>query len=181
MPLRRLSSDLAVALSMFAFLSLAAMPAFAQTLTVTAQLHGAEENPIVLTGSHGNATVTIDRNAGKITYRVNVYNLPTGLTASHIHVGPIGINGPIIFDFNPTPNVSNDFAITGELTAANLIPRPAQGINSFEDAIFAIASGTTYVNVHSQANGGGEIRGQLCPESVSHNTFNAVAVCIAKK
>jgi CHRD domain len=159
----------------------AAVSADAQTMTLTAQLHGGEENPAIITGSHGNATVTIDRDAQRITYRVNVYNLPTGVTASHIHVGPIGVNGPIIFNFNVTATVSNDFGYSGVVTAADLQPRPANGINSFEDAVMAIASGVTYVNVHTQANGGGEIRGQLCPESTAHNTLNAVATCIAKK
>lgn len=155
--------------------------AHAQVVTVTAPLTGAEENPGVLTGAHGNAIITIDRAAQKITYRLNVYNLPSGLTASHIHVGPVGQNGPVIFNFNISQNVSNDFAIVGELTAADLVPRAAQGINSWDDAIFAIASGNAYANVHSAVNPGGEIRGQLCPESAAANLFNGVAICVAKK
>lgn len=155
--------------------------AHAQVVTVTAQLTGAEETPTIInTGAVGNATITIDRAAQKITYRVNVYNLPSGLTASHIHVGPPGITGPIIFNFAVTQNVSNDFAIVGEVTAADLVARAAQGINSFEDAIFAIASGNAYVNVHSSVNPGGEIRGQLCPASAKDNLFNGTALCVAK-
>jgi len=161
-------------------LSLVPAAASAQVVTVTAQLTGAEENPGVLTGAHGNATITIDRAAQKITYRVNVYNLPSGLTASHIHVGPAGQNGPIIFNFAVTQNVSNDFAIIGEVTAADLVPRATQGINSFDDAIMAIASGTAYVNVHSQVNPGGEVRGQLCPGSAKDNLFNGTAICVSK-
>jgi hypothetical protein len=170
---------LALALAVIAV----AVPAHAQTVTLTAQLTGAEENPLVGTGAHGKATVTIDRAAQQITYRVEVYTLPSGITASHIHAGPIGFNGPIIFDFvsSVTQTVSNDFAISGTLTAANLIPRPAVGVSSFEDAIMTIASGAAYVNVHSQVNPGGEIRGQLCPDSPSANLFNGVATCIAKK
>ncbi|MGE3842758.1 MAG: CHRD domain-containing protein [Vicinamibacterales bacterium] len=162
------------------FALFASTGASAQVVTVTAQLTGGEENPGILTGSHGNATITVDRAAQKITYRVNVYNLPSGLTASHIHVGPAGQNGPIIFNFAVTQNVSNDFAIVGELRAADLVPRAAQGINSFDDAIMAIASGTAYVNVHSQVNPSGEIRGQLCPTSAKDNLFNGTAICVSK-
>jgi hypothetical protein len=155
----------------------------AQTITVTAPLTGAEENPAALTGAFGNATVTIDRGAGKITYRINVYNLSAGLTASHIHVGPPTTNGPVIFNFNfqPIVSISNDFSITGELTAADLLPSAVNGINSFEDAIFAIASGNAYANVHSTRYPGGEVRGQLCPDAAKDNSLTGTALCIAKK
>lgn len=149
-----------------------------QTVVLRAQLSGAEEVPGLNTGAHGNATVTVDRAAGSITYEVNVYNLPTGIVASHIHVGAAATAGPVIFNFTvPAVGQSNDFKLSGSLTAGDLVQRPAAGINSFEDAIFAIASGNAYVNVHSQANTGGEIRGQLCPASQAANVFNNVALC----
>lgn len=151
-----------------------------QTIVLKAQLSGAEEVPGLNTGAHGSATVTVDRSAGTITYEVNVYNLPTGIVASHIHVGAATTAGPIIFNFTvPAVGQSNDFKLSGSLTPGDLVQRPATGINSFEDAIFAIASGNAYVNVHSQANTGGEIRGQLCPASSAANTFNAIALCRA--
>jgi hypothetical protein len=158
-----------------------AAPAQAQTVTLTAQLHGGEENPAIVTGAHGRATVTINRATGRIDYTIDIYNLPTGIVGAHIHVGSRGVNGPIIFNFTvPAVGQSNDFALSGSLTAGDLVARAAQGINSFEDAIFAIASGVTYVNIHTQANPGGEMRGQLCPENANGNKFNGVAVCTAR-
>ena len=54
------------------------------------------------------------------------------------------------------------------MTAARTSPkgpafhaRPEIGINTFADAVQAIVGGNAYVNVHTTANGGGEIRGQL--------------------
>lgn len=146
-------------------------------ITVTAMLDGSQENPPVVTGAHGRATFTLNRTTGQITVRVDVYNLPTGLTGAHIHVGPRGVNGPIILPFRWTPNLSNDFAITDTLTSTDLTTRTAQGIGSMEDALFSIASGATYVNIHTTANPGGEIRGQICPSSAAANTYNGVAVC----
>lgn len=151
-----------------------------QTVVLKAQLSGAEEVPGINTGAHGNATVTVDRAAGTIQYEVNIYNLPTGIVASHIHIGPASTSGPVILNFMvPAVGQSNDFRLSGSLTAGDLIARPAAGINSFEDAIFAIASGNAYVNVHTQVNTGGEIRGQLCPSSAAANTYNNVALCRA--
>ena len=151
--------------------------AAAQVVTVRAQLHGGNENPGVVSGAHGNAVVVIDRTARTIQYTVNVYNLPTGVVASHIHVGSAQVNGPVILDFRVVAGTSNDFSYSGRLTEADLRANAQFGVNSFDDAMFSIASGVTYVNVHSQANPGGEIRGQLCPESPGANTFSGVAVC----
>jgi len=147
---------------MIAGLLTLAFSATAQAQTFTATLHGGNENPGVLTGSAGTATVTLNTATNTITYRVEVYNMPVGTTASHIHVGAPGVNGPVIIDFPvPAGGISNDFALTGTATTTNLVPRAAQGINSWEDFVQALLLGNTYVNVHSTANPGGEIRGQL--------------------
>src|SRR4029450_4273202 len=69
--------------------------------------------------------------------------------------------------------VSGPFQLSGSTRA--FTARPAQGIRSMEEMMIAIASGNAYVNVHSQANPGGEIRGQLCPAKGSDNQFNAIA------
>src|SRR6266516_483077 len=66
-------------------------PAAAQTFTLTATLTGAGEATQtangINTGAFGDATVTVDMTARTVTYRVNVWNLPSGVTASHINVG----------------------------------------------------------------------------------------------
>src|SRR5712672_3399157 len=66
-----------------------ATPVSAQTVTLTANLTGANEPPIpgINTGAFGNATVVVNLTTRTVTYTVNVFNLPSGVTASHIHVG----------------------------------------------------------------------------------------------
>jgi hypothetical protein len=148
----------------------------ADIVTVKALLSGANEVPGVSTGAHGTATVSLNRTTGEVTWVVDVFNLPTGIVAAHIHVAAPGTNGPVVVDFRPQPTlVSQDFRIEGRSTTIN--PAPASGILSMEDLMFSAASGAAYVNVHTQANGGGEIRGQLCPTSASANTFSGVALC----
>lgn len=146
-----------------ALITFAAAPASAQTFTLTANLHGGEETPaVVVTGAFGTATVTVDMSTRTITWIVDVFNLPSGVTAGHIHVGAVGAGGPTMVNFAvPTP-ASNDFRITGTATAESGITlRPEQGIRSTDDAFQAILGGNTYVNVHTTVNPGGEIRGHL--------------------
>ena len=64
----------------------------AQTITFTANLHGGNEVPGVGTGSAGTATVTWNTTTKAGTYRVDVYNMPVGTTASHIHAGAPGVD-----------------------------------------------------------------------------------------
>jgi hypothetical protein len=142
-------------------LSAGASVARADVITLTASLTGAEENPAINTGAFGSATITVDTGARTVTYRVEVFNLPSGVTASHIHVGAVGTNGPIIVNFAPPVNASNDFGYAGTVPESQWLLRPDQGIRSGDDIIQAILGNNTYVNVHSTVNGGGEIRGKL--------------------
>ena len=134
----------------------------AQTITFTANLHGGNEVPGVSTGSAGTAVVTWNTTTKAGTYRVDVYNMPVATTASHIHAGAAGVNGPVIVNFTvPAGGISNDYALSGTFGCTDVVVRAPQGINSCEDFEQAIMLGNTYVNVHSTVNGGGEIRGQL--------------------
>ena len=143
------------------FVLLVSAQAQAQTYTLTAQLSGGNEVPGIASGSGGNATVTVDATAKTISWVVDVFNLPSGVTQSHIHAGSPGVAGPVIINFPVVVATSNDFRYTGTAGASDFLARPAQGVNSIDDVIQAILAGQTYVNVHSQINPGGEIRGQL--------------------
>jgi hypothetical protein len=140
-----------------------AAPASAQTVVLTANLTGANEPPIpgILTGAFGSATITVNLTTRTVTYLVNVFNLPSGVTASHIHVGAVGIAGPVVVNFAPAINSSNDFSFSGVVQDTAFLLRPDQGIRSADDMFQAILGGNSYVNVHSSVNPGGEIRGQL--------------------
>jgi hypothetical protein len=95
--------------------------------TLVAILSGGSEAPgVVNTGAYGKATITIDPSAGEVTWVIDVFNFPTGLTASHIHAGAAGTAGPIIIDFQPgIIGVSGPFQLSG--STKNFIARPAAG------------------------------------------------------
>jgi len=146
-----------------ALIGFGAAPASAQTFTLTATLSGSGETPApgINTGAFGSATVVVDMTARTVTYSVTVFNMPSGTTASHIHAGAAGTAGPVVVNFAPPVNASNDFSFSGVVADTAFALNPNIGIRSADDMFQAILGGNSYVNVHSTVNPGGEIRGQL--------------------
>jgi hypothetical protein len=124
----------------------------------SATLSGAEEVPAVTTTASGSATVNIitDSEVTEINYEVTYAGLSGPLMAAHIHLGAAGSNGGILL-----PLVIGPSPFSGTLKEADLTP--TGGVTAFAGAIDAIRSGGTYINLHTAANPGGEIRGQLKP------------------
>jgi hypothetical protein len=154
--------------ALFVIAALAGVSASAsgQTFTLTATLTGANETPApgLNTGAFGSATIVVDMGARTVGYNVSVYNLPSGIVASHIHVGAAGTAGPVVVNFSVPATASNDFSYSGTVKDTEFIINTNTsnlGIRSADDMFQAILGGNAYVNVHSQANPAGEIRGQL--------------------
>lgn len=108
-------------------------------------LSGSQEVPPVSTGASGSGTIVVaaDKSvSGKIT--------TSGVTgiAAHIHVGAAGKNGPVIVPLTKTSD--NEWAVQA-------------GAKLTDEQYASFKAGDLYVNVHSAANKGGEIRGQLKP------------------
>jgi hypothetical protein len=135
----------------------------AQTVRLTAIMSGSNETPApgVVTGATGTAEVFVNLATNDVTYTVRVFNLPSGATGGHFHVGGPTAAGPVVVNLTPPANISNDFTLSGTATAANLTPRPEQGIRDWEDFIQSLVGGQVYVNIHSAVFPGGETRGQL--------------------
>jgi hypothetical protein len=132
----------------------------AQTIQLAANMAGSNETPGVLTGANAMAIVTLNPDR-TVTYQIQVFNMPSGTTQGHFHVGGNGLAGPIVVDIVVPPTISNDFALNGSVGPSNLRPRPEQGINTWEDFLQSLVGGQTYLNLHSQINPAGEIRGQV--------------------
>jgi hypothetical protein len=125
---------------------------FIGELPFTAELTGAAERPTpVVTSASGFAVVHLLSNtlAFAVTYR----NLSSTANAAHIHgaATTAGTAGPII-DLQPyhRGTFSTQGLFVGSVTLS------PQNVSN-------LLNGDLYVNVHSISNGGGEIRGQLCP------------------
>jgi hypothetical protein len=130
-------------------------------------LSGAQEVPAVVTTATGQGTAVVSADGTTITYIITYSGLSGTVNASHIHTGAAGVAGPVILPITPGPS-----PMTGTLTAANFVA--AGGITSFAQAVAALRAGTTYFNLHTTANPGGEIRGQILPAGDAYfATLNA--------
>ena len=133
--------------------------AHAAPVTLTAALTGDAERPApVATAGSGQATLTLDDDRTELTVALQVANLSTPITAAHIHVGSAAVAGPIIFSLATGAFTS---PLVKTLTAADLTPQAGAGVMTFADAVAQLVAGNAYVNVHTAANPGGEIRGQV--------------------
>ena len=91
----------------------------AQTVRLTAMLSGGDEAPTpLLSGATGTGEVFVNLATKEVTYKVQVFNLPSGATAGHFHVGSAGVAGPVVVDIAPPRDISNDFTLSGTATAA---------------------------------------------------------------
>lgn len=119
-------------------------------------------NGPVATGAFGMAYFKLSQDRQSLEFRLQAFNVGTPVGAAHIHLGPKGANGPVLMTlFNRASQGDFPGMLSGVLTAANVMPRPSLGVNTFEDVLNNIFWGNAYVNVHSQAFPAGEIRGQL--------------------
>ena len=143
---------------LLAFLFLLPRQSVAQAgqLLFTAHLTGAEEVPAVTTNGEALITVLVNDDQTKMLIQGVATNLSGPVTAAHLHAGDFGVNGGVFVDLSPI-RTGNKFA--GEL------PIPAGFLTK------ALSLGL-YANVHTAMHPGGEIRGQLQPES----DYNFVAV-----
>ena len=124
--------------------------------TIPVDLKGSEEVPPVQTeaiGVAGLKQIGMEYRA----YSVNATNIE-GVTAGHIHLGAIGENGPILVTLFKYDTPMNEVSENGTITADKL-EGPMAG-KQISDLATAGANGTLYVNVHTEQNPNGEIRGQ---------------------
>lgn len=141
--LHRIKMVLGTALGTAAILLAGCAGMFSKHVNVT--LSGAEQVPAVRTSASGSGMITVGEDKS-VSGSVTVSGLAP--MAAHIHLGARGKTGPV--------------AVGLTKTADNVWSVPAGA--KFTDAQYqSFMAGETYVNVHTPANKGGEIRGQLQP------------------
>jgi hypothetical protein len=118
-------------------------------MTVSATLSGAAEVPAVTTTGTGTLTGTYDKDTKIITATVTWRVEGTALTGMHFH-------GPA----STTENAGVIIGFTGYSTAnSGTFTTTTRALTAAEETDFL--AGKWYLNVHSDRNRGGEIRGQV--------------------
>jgi hypothetical protein len=126
-------------------IALAGCAGMAMNKQVSVSLSGAEQVPPVSTPAKGNGSFVVNEDHS-VSGSVTISGLAP--TAAHIHVGARGKNGPVAIGLNKSSDT--------------IWVVPA-GAKFNEDQYKAFLAGETYVNFHTAANKGGEIRAQLQP------------------
>ena len=109
------------------------------------KLSGDAEVPPVKTSASGSGEITVTPD-GAVSGSIKATGVDA--TAAHIHMAASGKSGPVIVPL--TKGSDGTFSV------------PA-GAKLTDEQLKAYKSGELYVNVHSEAHKGGEIRAQLAP------------------
>jgi CHRD domain/FG-GAP-like repeat len=107
-----------------------------------------QENPATTAPTAaGNGAISINAAGTQALVTMNWSGLTGNATVGHVHSGRSGVNGPVVCNLSPTTVAAGsvvDFLCTFS---------PAQ--------ITSLRQGQLYLNLHTSANPGGEIRGQI--------------------
>ncbi len=124
--------------------------AYAQPVSFSVELTGAQQVPTVQTAATGKADLTYDAATRVVTWSIAFSGLSSPATMAHFH-GPAatGANGPVTIWLSKQ-GTPPDSPITGQATLS-----PAQAEQ--------FAAGQWYINLHSKDHPPGEIRGQVVP------------------
>jgi hypothetical protein len=118
--------------------------AWAETIRFHAHMDAKSEVPPKNSAGTGEAVATLDTATKVLSYTITYKGLTGPATMAHFHgPAPVGVNAGVVVAFNPVTS-----PITGKATLTD-----AQ--------IADLETGKWYANVHTAANPGGEIRGQM--------------------
>ena len=133
------------AFGLLAFGFAAAAPAYAETVSYMATLSASSETPPNSSAGTGSLKATYDTSSKMLSWTADYSGLTGPATMAHFHgPAPVGKAAGVMVP------------VTGALAS------PIQGTATLTDAqAKALADGMMYFNIHTAANKGGEIRGQV--------------------
>jgi hypothetical protein len=139
---------------------------------LSGELDGFQEVPSISTKAEGEIKLKLNGSSIRYKLRYRGFERPAGqppndVLFAHIHFAQEGVNGGVaafLCGGGGKPDCpQGSGTVTGTIVAADVQAIAAQGLaaNDIGALIRAIKAGATYANVHSDAFGSGEIRGQI--------------------
>jgi hypothetical protein len=123
-----------------------ALPARAETVNLGADLSARNEVPPNPSSGSGRADIRLDTTSGNLSWTINYSGLSGPLTAAHFH-GPAA--------------TSANAGVIVPIASGGATP-PLSGMATLSPQQVAdVLAGRWYVNLHTGANPGGELRGQV--------------------
>ena len=122
------------------------------SLLFSARLSGDQEVPPVTTDATGVGGFFINAAKDSMCISISVVNLSGPITGAHIHQGMMGMNGDVLIGFT-------------EMVDGNSIQATVTGDDLTPELIEMMLRGELYFNIHTDANPGGELRGQIVLET----------------
>jgi hypothetical protein len=133
-----------------------------EDLLFQAKINSAQTVPAAQSRARGFAYYQLGDDGTKLIFS-NWFGRLRNVTAAHLHLGAVGETGPVVVDLlaigERNRNANRLRFLEGEVTAANLLG-PLQG-KPLDVLSQAIKDGNVYINVHTEQNPSGDIRGQL--------------------
>ena len=136
------------------------LAASATTKVYSFNLNAAQQVPTNASPAAGSFQLTVNDVANTISFGMAAFNFQGAVVAAHIHKALVGVNGPVQYNLLSNADSSglifaipNSFGFSSGAKPVGLTL--ADDINA--------TPWNYYVNVHTTAFGGGEIRGQLAP------------------
>lgn len=120
-----------------------------------AQLEASQEVPATTSSAAGFGLFTLNASADSLRYQIGVSHLSGAMTGAHFHQASAGANGPVVRD------LQNDFV--GDFANGVWTNTEAQALTP--ELAVELLAGKIYVNLHTSANPGGEVRGQVLPHA----------------
>ncbi|HZQ12542.1 MAG TPA: CHRD domain-containing protein [Pseudolabrys sp.] len=123
-----------------------ASPSMAEMMKMKADLKASNEVPPTQSGGNGSVDVTYDSASKKLSWKGTYSGLSGPATAAHFHTGESGKNGGVAVPIFQGAAAKSPFEGSATLTDAQAAD---------------LMGGKMYVNIHTEKNKAGEIRGQV--------------------
>ena len=113
---------------------------------------------VIDSNASGTATLTAV-NGRLLVVNARFRGLNGAPVAAHLHLGQAGVNGPVVLDL--TSDLQRNAIPRVRTSASDVIGPLAETDDPFLSLLNELAAGNIYMNIHTAANPGGELRGQL--------------------